>query len=62
MSWQISFGEDASWLIDSGNRKELNGLMSHMLTNEVTVNFNVFHTLVENVIMANLNGVVVVTP
>jgi hypothetical protein len=58
----MSFSEDVSWLINSGNGKELNGLTSHMLTNEVTVNFNVFRTLVENVIMGNLNGTVVVTP
>ena len=57
----MSFSEDVSWLVNSGNRKELNGLTSHMLTNEVTINFNVFCTLVEDVIMGNLNGAVVVT-
>ena len=58
----MSFSEDIRWLINSGNWQELNGLTSHMLTHEVTVNFNVFRALVEYVIMCNLNGAVVVTP
>ena len=44
----MSFSEYVSWLINSGNRKELNGLTSHMLTNEVTINFNVFRTRSDN--------------
>ena len=60
----MSFSEDVSWLINSGNWQELNGLTSYMLTHEVTVNFNVFCALVKDVIMGNLNlnGTVVVTP
>ena len=59
-TWQMSFSEDVSWLIDGGNGDKANRIAGDMLSNKVTVNFDMFGPFMENIVVRNLNSTPVV--
>jgi hypothetical protein len=57
----VSFSEQVSRLIKSSNGDKVKFTTEKVLTNEVTVNFNMFGSLMENIIVGNLYGTAIVT-
>jgi hypothetical protein len=57
----VSFSEQVSRLIKSSNGDKVKFTTEKVLTNEVTVNFNMFGSLMENIIVGNLYGTTIVT-
>ena len=57
----MRFCEQISQLIESANGDKMKFTIEKMLTNEVTINFNMFGSLVENVIVGNLKRTSIVT-
>lgn len=56
----MNFGEEVGWLIFRGDRNKTNCFTSHMLSNKVTINFDVFGSFMENIIV-NLNNTSIIT-
>jgi len=57
----MRFCEQISRLIKSANEETMKFTTEKMLANEVTINFNMFSSLVENIIKGNLNDTLIVT-
>jgi hypothetical protein len=55
------FYEHISWLVKSANGEEMKFTMQKMLANEVTINFNMLGSPMENIIVGNLNCTAIVT-
>lgn len=57
----MMFCKQINKLVKSVNGDKMKFTTKKMLTNEMTTNFNMFCLLMENIIMGNLNGTVIVT-
>jgi len=57
----MRFCEQISRLVKRANGDKMKFTMEKMLTNEVTINFNMFGSLMENIIVGNLNGTAIIT-
>jgi len=57
----MSLGENISRLISRRNRKKMNNAVCNMLSNEMTINLNMFDAIMKDIIVNNLNGTLIVT-
>ena len=57
----MCFGKYVGSLISRRNKEKTNSTTNHMLPYEMTINLYVFGTIVEDIIMSNLNGTLIVT-
>ena len=48
-------------LIFGGDREELESTMDKMITDKMTINLDVFSLFMEDIIVSNMNGTLVVT-
>jgi hypothetical protein len=48
-------------LQEKRNKRQSNGVMFEMMTSKITINFNVFSSLMKNQVVSNLNRTLVVT-
>lgn len=58
---RMRFCEQINKLAKSANGDNMKFTTEKMLVNEVTINFNIFRSLMENIIVWNLNGTAIVT-
>lgn len=58
---KMTFGEDISNLINTGDRKKLKGPTLKMPANKMTVIFDMFCSFVKNIIVNKLNSTMIVT-
>ncbi|GKV27054.1 hypothetical protein SLEP1_g36262 [Rubroshorea leprosula] len=61
VSRKISLGEKVCWLINGANENQMNNSLCNMMVNKVIVNLNVFSVSMEDIIMSNLHGTLIVT-
>ena len=59
-AWEMSFSEDVSRLIDRGNGDKANKIAGDMLSNKMTVNFDMFGPFMKDIVVRNLNSTPVI--
>ena len=52
----MSFGEDTNGLIGKRDGVKFNSTLMNMLSNEMTINLNVFGTFMKDIIVGNLDS------
>ena len=55
------FEEDICKLIFRGDWDQLKSIMDKMITDKMTTNLNVFNPFMEDIIVTNMNGTLIVT-
>ena len=56
----MSLGEDVGYLISRGNKDKTNSATSNMLSHKVTINLNMLGAIMEDIIVRNLNGTLII--
>ena len=54
-------GEDIRKLIFGGDGEKLESTMDKMISDKITINLDVFSPFMEDIIVSNMNGILVVT-
>jgi len=57
----MRLGKEICNLQGKRNKRQSNGVMFEMMTSKITINFNVFSSLMKNQVVSNLNRTLVVT-
>ena len=56
-----SLGEDIYKLIFGGDEEKLESTMDKMISDKMTINLDVFSPFMEDIIVSNMNGTLVIT-
>ncbi|GKV32949.1 hypothetical protein SLEP1_g41511 [Rubroshorea leprosula] len=59
-SSKMSLGEKVCRFISGANENQMNSSLCNMMANKVTIKLNVFSEFMEDIIMSNLHGTLIV--